>query len=260
MSEITGWSCCGASAGHQTDRMLAASLAAANLSLAKNMGLDMVVNCAACYSRTKAANHEVISSPEARRCISDAIGSDYDGSVKVRHFVEILNEDVGIEKIRGKIKKQLSGLKVACYYGCFLVRPHEVTKFDDAENPMLIDNLVTAIGGESIEWPCKVECCGGGLNLTRTDVTVGLSSYILDMAKESGTECIAVACPMCQVSLDMRQKEIEAKTGKRYKLPIFYITQLLGLCLGISPKALGINRLMVDPQEIVKMIEDVGVK
>ena len=133
--------------------------------------------------------------------------------------------------------------------------PADVTGFDDPENPMSLDRLVTAMGGESLEWPGKVECCGGGLNLTRTEVTVQLSGSIIEMAQASGAECIAVACPMCQTSLDLRQKDIEKATGKRYDMPILYITQLLGLCLGISQKELGLDRLMVAPSAILKAIE-----
>jgi heterodisulfide reductase subunit B len=254
LKEIEGWSCCGATAAHQTDRVLAASLAAANLMLARKMGLDMVVNCAACYNRTKTANHEVSSSADIRERVGDALGQDYDGSVTVRHFVEVLLEDVGPDKLRKSIKRPLNGLKVACYYGCFLVRPHEVTGFDDPENPMSLDRLVTAMGGESLEWPGKVECCGGGLNLTRTDVTVQLSGSIIEMARASGAGCIAVACPMCQTSLDLRQQDIEKATGKRYNMPVLYITQLLGLCLGIPPKELGLDRLMVAPSPVLKAI------
>jgi heterodisulfide reductase subunit B len=257
MKEIKGWSCCGATAAHQTDRVLATSLAAANLVLAKKMGLDMVVNCAACYSRTKTANYEVSSSSAMRKQVSDAIGHEYDGSVAVRHFVEVLIEDFGLDKLRKSFKQSLNGLKVACYYGCFLVRPHEITQFDDPENPVFLDRLVTAMGGESLDWPHKVECCGGGLNLTRTDVVVKLSGSIIDMAQASGADCIAVACPMCQTSLDLRQKDIEKETGKRYDMPIVYITQLLGLCLGISQKELGLNRLMVSPSTILKAIQSV---
>lgn len=243
--ELIGWSCCGATAAHHTDRILAASLATANLLLARDTGLQMLVNCAACYNRLKTANYEVAASPAIRQRVSEAVGREYDGSVPVRHFVEVLLEDIGIDKLKKKFRRALNGLKVACYYGCFLVRPHEVTHFDDPENPTSLDRLVTAMGGESLDWPYKVECCGGGLNLTRTDITVNLSGSILDMAQASGAQCIAVACPMCQVSLDLRQKDIEKKTGKRYSMPVVYITQLLGLCFGVAQGKLGFERLMV---------------
>jgi heterodisulfide reductase subunit B2 len=252
LAEIDGWTCCGASAAHQTDRALAASLAAANLVLARGMGLDVVVNCAACYNRSKIANYEVANSPAMRESVGKALGQSYDGSVAVRHFVEILVKDMGIQKLRKNFRQSLNGLKVACYYGCYLLRPPEVTQFDDPENPTIMEKLVEAMGGESLEWPGKVDCCGGGLNLTRTEITVQRSAAIIDMAQSAGADCIMVACPMCQTSLDLRQKDIEKATGKSYNMPIVYVTQLLGLCLGISPKELGFERLMVPPTAVIK--------
>ena len=252
--DIEGWSCCGATAAHQTDRVLAASLPAANLLLARQMGLDTVVTCAACYNRMKVTNHEVISSPAIRAKVAEAVGQPYDGSVAVRHLVEVLLEDVGIEKLRKSFTHSLGGLKVAAYYGCLLVRPHGITNFDDAENPTILDRLVDAMGGESVDWPGKVDCCGGGLNLTRTDVVVKLAGSVIDMAVASGAECITVACPMCQASLDLRQQDMQKQGGKRYNMPIVYITQLLGLCLGIPAKELGLNRLMVPPASVLQSL------
>ena len=185
MIEPKGWTCCGATAGHQTDRILAAALPAANLAKIKDMRLDCVVNCAACYNRMSVANHEISTDSEIRKSVSEAIGRDYDGSVKIKHFIEVLLGDVGIDKISKLIKRPLSGIKVACYYGCLLVRPPKIVKFDDPENPKSLDKLVKAMGGESVDWPYKVECCGGGLSLTRTDVVVNLTDSILGMAKSS---------------------------------------------------------------------------
>jgi heterodisulfide reductase subunit B2 len=252
--EIEGWSCCGATAAHQTDRVLAASLPAANLLLARQMGLDTVVTCAACYNRMKVANHEVSSSPDMRARVADAVGQHYDGSVAVKHLVEVLIEDIGIDKLRRGFTRSLGGLKVASYYGCLLVRPRGVTNFDDAENPTVIDRLVEAMGGEGVDWPGKVDCCGGSLNLTRTDVVVKLSSSVIDMAVASGAGCIAVACPMCQASLDLRQRDMQKQNGTRYNMPIVYITQLLGLCLGIPPGKLGLDRLMVAPTAVLQAL------
>jgi len=253
--EPAGWTCCGATAAHQTDPVLAASLPTANLVKVKDMGLDMVANCAACYNRMKVANHEVSTDPAMRQKVSDAVGRDYDGSVKVRHIVEVLLEDVGLDNIKSAFKRSLKGLQVACYYGCLLVRPHEVTNFDDPENPTSLDQLVTAMGGVSLDWPHKVECCGGGLSMSRTDVVVNLTDSIVGMAKAAGARCITVSCPMCQINLDMRQQDIEKQTGTRHDMPILYITQLLGLCLGISPNKLGLNKLMVSPASVIEKIE-----
>ena len=144
---------------------------------------------------------------------------------------------------------------MAFYYGCLLVRPPGVVKFDDPENPKSLDRLVTAMGGESLDWPCKVECCGGGLTLSRTDVVLNLTESILDMAVQSGADCIAVSCPMCQANLDLRQQDINKKAGKNYQIPIIYITQLLGLCLGISSGELGFEKLMVPASNVLKKVE-----
>lgn len=252
--EIEGWICCGTTPAHQTDRVLAASLPSANLVRAQKMGLDMVVTCAACYSMLKTANHQVLNVPKVRATVGDVIGEEYDGSVRVRHFVEVLLEDVGIERIRKALKRSLNGLKVACYYGCLLVRPPDVMQFDNPENPTSMDRLVTALGGESLDWPHKVECCGGSLSLTRTDVVVNLSDAVLTMARAAGADCVAVACPMCQINLDLRQMDIEKELGKRHNLPIIYITQLLGLCLGLASDELGLEKLMVSPENVVKRL------
>lgn len=252
--EPRAWTCCGATAGHQTDRFLSVALPAASLAKVQEDGLDMVVSCAACYNRMEVANHEIRISAEMRKDVGEALGRDYDGSVNVRHFLEVLLEDVGVEKIKESVKHSLNGLKVACYYGCLLVRPHEITNFDDPENPTCMDKLVTALGGESLDWPHKVECCGGGLSMSRTDVVVSLTDSILEMAKASGAQCITVGCPMCQINLDMRQLDIRKRMGKSYDMPVVYITQLLGLCLGISPEELGFGKLMIPAQTVVNAV------
>jgi heterodisulfide reductase subunit B len=254
--DMEGWTCCGATPGHQTNRVLAASLPAANLMIAQDMGLDIVVNCAACFSRLKMANYEVVHHPGMRQKVADAIGRDYDGSVKVRHFIEVLLEDYGLLALEKKFKFSLRGLKVAPYYGCLLVRPHEVTQFDDPENPKTIDRLITAMGGESIDWPGKTDCCGNSMSLTtRSDLVVKLSDAIIGIAKAAGADCIAVACPLCQVNLDLRQIDIQKQTGRRYDMPIIYITQLLGLCLGISEPNLGLNKLVVSPLNVIHTVK-----
>jgi heterodisulfide reductase subunit B len=255
LQEIKGWTCCGASAAHQTERALAAALAAANLLLAKRMGGDMVVNCAACYGRSKSANYEVKNSAVMRGTVNTLLGENYDGSVAVRHFVEVLAQDFGPANLKKAVKRPLNGLKVACYYGCYLLRPPEVTGFDDPENPTILEKLVEAIGGEALEWPGKVDCCGGSQNLTRTDITVARSAAIIEMAKAAGADCIAVACPMCQTSLDLRQQDMAKKSGKAFNMPVLYITQLIGLALGIAPAALGISRLMVPPKVVLEVLK-----
>jgi heterodisulfide reductase subunit B2 len=253
--EPKGWTCCGATAGHQTDSLLSVALPAANLAKVQDMKLEMVVNCAACYNRMKVANHEIAGSESVRQEVSKALERHYDGSVKVRHTLELLMEDVGLAAIQKAVKNPLRGLKIACYYGCLLVRPPEVVKFDDPENPTSMDRLVTAMGAQSVDWPCKTDCCGGGLSISRTDVVLQLTEAILDMANIVDADCIAVSCPMCQVNLDLRQQDLKKQTGKDYQMPILYITQLLGLSLGLPHDQLGLSKLIVTATKVLNKVQ-----
>lgn len=255
LNEIQGWTCCGASAAHQTDRKLAASLASANLLLAKEMGMDMVVSCAACYSRSKVANYEINGSEDMRQSVADSLGQTYDGSVRVRHFVEILAGELGPAELRKKVVRPLKGLMVAAYYGCYLVRPPEATCFDDPENPTIIENLIDVTGATAVEWSGKVDCCGGMQNLTRTEITIRRSAAVIEMAQAAGAGCMVVACPMCQISLDLRQADMERLLGKKYEMPVLYVTQLLGLSLGVPPRELGFDKLMVSPKALLRRLE-----
>ncbi|MGD0035845.1 MAG: CoB--CoM heterodisulfide reductase iron-sulfur subunit B family protein [Bacteroidota bacterium] len=257
MIEPKGWTCCGSTPAHHTDRILSLALPAANLLMAKKMGLDMVVFCAACYNRMKVANYEIQKNPDVRKEVADSLGEDYDGSVNVLHFVEVLIKNVGVKKLQEAFTHSLDGLKVANYYGCLLVRPREATDFDDPENPTIMDSLITIMGGESIDWPHKVECCGGGFAITRIDIVIELSNSILSMAKAAGAECMAVACPMCQVNLDLRQSDINKAKNSSYNIPIVYITQLVGLCLGIAPETLGMDKCVVSPRPIIEAVKSI---
>ena len=254
--ELKGWTCCGSTPAHQTSKTLAIALPAANLLMAQKLDLDMVVFCASCYNRMKVANHEIQNNASIRQKVAKYLGEDYDGKVRVRHFVEVLINDIGIQKLQKHFTHTLDGLKVASYYGCLLVRPLEVTGFDDPENPTLMDQLVKSMGGESIDWPHKVACCGGGFAISRTDIVVELSNSILDMAKSSGAQCITVACPMCQINLDMRQGDISKMKKTTYEMPVVYITQLLGLCLGLSWRKLGMNKCIVSPKPVTDVVKE----
>ena len=258
LQEIPGWTCCGASAGHQTDRTLAVTLSAANLVLAQRMALPMVVNCAACYNRSKVANEQVTHSATMRQAVADSLGQPYDGTVPVRHFVEVLVKDFGLPKLRKKIRSRLGGFKVAAYYGCYLVRPPDAAGFDDPENPTIMESLIEAMGGTSVDWSGKVDCCGGMQNMTRTEITIQRSAAVLEMARDAGAECIVVACPMCQTSLDLRQSDMAKQLGKTFNMPVLYITQLLGLALGVSPKELGLDRLIIDPAAVLQALTAVA--
>ncbi|OFX17461.1 MAG: hypothetical protein A2Z18_00830 [Armatimonadetes bacterium RBG_16_58_9] len=251
LEEIPGWTCCGSTPAHATDAVLAASLPARNLLAAQGMGLDVVTCCAACYSRLALANKALAEDEKLRAQVADAIGDEYSGGVRVRHFLQVISEDIGLAEIKDMVVRGLGRLKVACYYGCLLARPREVGIFDDSEDPQMLEELLAAVGAEPVEWPFKTECCGASFSITRTESVKRLSGEILKMAKESGAQCIAVACPLCQTNLDLRQSDIEQSTGEKIGLPVFYFTQLVGRAVGISDKALGIGKLVTDPTPVL---------
>jgi heterodisulfide reductase subunit B2 len=249
MPEIENWICCGSTAAHSSDPLLADALPAQNLRAAK--GRTVAVACASCYSRLKMANHHIAGDAAVRAEVAQVVGGDYDGLTPVRHMLEILGEDLR-QEIAAKIRRPLTGLKVACYYGCLLSRPPEVTQFDDAENPTLMDKLLETAGATPVDWPHKTECCGASFSITDSSIVVDLSDQILSMAKAAGVDCIATACPLCQLNLDMRQLDIETKYGRRYNMPVFYFTQLLGLALGCSASDVSLDSLVVDPRELLR--------
>ncbi|MGA2326358.1 MAG: CoB--CoM heterodisulfide reductase iron-sulfur subunit B family protein [Bryobacteraceae bacterium] len=250
LPELADWTCCGSTAAHSTDPLLAFALPAKNLSAAD--GHTVAVACAACYSRLKMANHHISGDSAVRAKVAQVVGSDYDGRTPVRHLLEILCRDIGRSRIAAAIRRPLTGLKVACYYGCLLARPPEVTNFDDAENPTLMDQLLETAGATAIDWPHKTECCGAGYSITDVSIVLKLSSEILSMAKVAGADCIATACPLCQLNLDLRQKDIEARFGRRYNLPVFYFTQLLGLAMGCTAGEVSLGSLVVEPRAVLE--------
>ncbi|HET6418946.1 MAG TPA: CoB--CoM heterodisulfide reductase iron-sulfur subunit B family protein, partial [Geobacteraceae bacterium] len=224
LQPLPDWTCCGSTPAHASDGLLAVALAARNLAIAEQLGPDLVVCCSSCYSRLAAANQAVASDAEFRGSVAEAIGRDYNGGVRVRHLLQVLWEDIGLEEISDSIVKSLNGLKVACYYGCLLTRPKEQSIVSDPEDPRIMEEILSAAGAEPVEWPYKTDCCGASFSISRTSTVERLGAQILRMAKRSGADCIAVACPLCQSNLDLRQADIEKSAGERLGIPVFYFT------------------------------------
>lgn len=252
LTEIPDWFCCGATPAHNVDELLSLSLCAKNLELAEQVEGDVAVACAACFSRLKFTQHVLEENETKRRQVEQAIAAPVrlDGTVK--HLLEILARDLGLETLSAAVKKPLAGLKVACYYGCLLTRPNDVPNLDCVEAPTIMEEVAEAVGAESVAWTHRLECCGANFTLSRPGVVLQLSNAILDSAKAAGADCIMVGCPLCHGNLDIRQKEIEGVYSTRYGLPVFYLTQLVGLALGLSADKLGLDALIVNPLPLLK--------
>ncbi len=214
------------------------------------MGLDVVNPCAACFNRMKSANAIAQDDPELLQSVADKSGITYRGSVSVLSLLGVVGQ-LGTEAIQAQVKRELTGMKPACYYGCLLVRPPKVAGFDDPEDPKSLDNLVTALGAEAVKWPYKTECCGASLSLAKSEVVLKLTHDILAMAKRTGANCIVTACPLCQGNLDLRQSQVESTYGERFGLPVFYFTQLMGFAFELRHSSLGFTRHMVSPDSVL---------
>jgi len=250
LREIPDWLCCGASSAHAIDREMALCLAADTLAKARAAKLDSVLApCAMCYQRLATAAYEMQHSPELATRLTVALGQT-PGSLSGMKAISLLQwlSDMGVDAIKSRVIKPLAGYRVACYYGCLLVRPPAITGAADPEAPRTMERIVEALGGATIRLSMATECCGGSFALSRTPVVLRQGRRIYDAA--AGANVMVLACPMCHSNLDMRQAVYAAG---RPALPVVYLTQLIGLAWGMSPQALGLDRHFVpfDPTPAV---------
>ncbi len=257
MEELPDWNCCGATSAHVMTENLALALPLRNLVLAEKLSnKTMGIACASCYSRMKSTKVEMDNHPELAKRINSTIieEGEYQGSVDVKSMLQFFYEDFGTEAIAEKVTYPLQGLKIACYYGCLLTRPKAITQFDSPEYPMSMDNIVESLGATATPFDFKTECCGASFSISDTEIVLSLSGTILEMAKESGAHLIAVACPLCQSNLDMRQPDIEKKNGTKYDMPVMYITQLMALAFGYPVQDLKPSKHIVPIEQALSHI------
>lgn len=255
LMEIPDWNCCGASSAHLEDHNLAVALPARNLAIAEEAGLPLAIPCAACFLRCKSAEKAVRDSEETRQKVEYIIGREYEAKYDAKGLLEVVLSELGLDGLKANTIHSLEGLKVAAYYGCYLVRPPEVTQFDDPEDPHSMDDIVTALGGTPVDWNYKVECCGASFPTARKMLGMDMTQSILDEAQRAGADCIICSCPLCLTNLGMRQRQIGKKQRKEYgqkEIPIFYFTELIGLAMGLSPKELGLSHHFVDPMAMLR--------
>lgn len=247
LRELRDWTCCGASSAHITNEKLAISLAARNLGIADQAGMDLVAPCAACYHRLKTADKHLRQGKPV-----EGLTNKYEGDFKIMDLPNFFWENVGEESLTEKVKNPLQSLSPVCYYGCLTLRPPDITDAKNPEDPQEMDNVLKSLGANVKNWSFKADCCGGSLTLTRPDLHMRLTQKILDMAREAGADCIAVACPMCHENLDSKQAEISMETGKPYDIPIFYFTELIGLAFGDQAVGKWLSRHRVDPRPLLR--------
>jgi len=255
--EIDDWNCCGATIYMSVKETVSLAVSSRNLALAEKMNMEILAPCSSCYTVLSKTNRILNSIPEMHKDVNEALseaGLSYSGKTKIRHPLDVLMNDVGIETIISKIKKNLNGLKIAPYYGCQIVRPEK--GFDDFENPILLDQMFKKCGAEIIYYPMKVRCCGGMLMTTFEETALKLNKELLSCAVENGAEAIVTTCPLCHFNLEAYQGKINELYNTNCNIPILYFTQLLGIALGIDGKKLGIDGSFIPmTQKISSLME-----
>jgi heterodisulfide reductase subunit B2 len=260
--DVPDWTCCGSTPAHTVDHALAGALSARNLLQAELAGHDRVTTpCPSCLAALRTASHHLAEDapdsaspdpasrngiPSFRAEVERLLDRPAPLRASAVSVLQVLTEDVGVEAIAAAVKKTLTGLRVAPYYGCIMNRPPGLMQFDDPENPTALDRLLTACGATVVDFPFKTECCGAAFGMPRLDIMQRLSARILGMAKDCGADAIVVACPLCQMNLDLRRGQVNSAASENYTQPVPYFTQLLGLALGLPESSLGLDKLVVD--------------
>lgn len=253
--EPDGWVCCGASSAHRVDSDAAVRLPMESLAIIENSGFhDAALPCAACFSRFRTAQHEMKRDARLRARVGARVGFGAGMGVAVQSLLDVVVKRVGLDAVRDRVTQPLHGLTVACYYGCLLTRPPEVTGADDPENPMTMDRLLDALGATVVDWGHKVACCGASLSLTNTEIVLDLSARILNGARESGAAAVVVACPLCHANLDGRQHQMQLDAigpSGGGAIPILYFTQLMALAFDLDEEATVFSKNMVDARPLL---------
>ena len=245
LAEVDDWICCGATAAHSLNHKLAVALPARNLALARQQGHEqMLAPCPLCSMQLLRAEQAMASDEKLRAEIEVIVEAPAGVGPRVLNLIQVF-ENAGLDRLKSAVKKPLKHVKAACYYGCLLVRPPAVTDFDDAEQPRSMEAVVAATGAATVEWNYKTECCGAGMTMASPETVLELSNRILSNAAAHGANCLVVACPMCHVNLDMQQAAIENRYDVHYNLPIYYLSDLVGMALGLSASELGTQRHFV---------------
>ncbi|HXX58611.1 MAG TPA: CoB--CoM heterodisulfide reductase iron-sulfur subunit B family protein [Thermodesulfovibrionales bacterium] len=257
LKEIEDWNCCGATSAAKTDDFLSIALPARNLGIADSSGLpEMVIPCSSCYSRTLVSQKRLTEDPELKSRINAGLNRKVEGKIKIRSILEVLMPRVESGEVAEKSAKKLEGLKPACYYGCLMTRfPCDIDVPDNVENPQGMEIICKALGAQPLDWGYKTDCCGASASVNDTDMSLFLMSKIMKDAIARGANCFVTTCPMCQLNLDAYQDRVREKHRIEQRLPVYFITELLGISMGFSPKEMQVDRHFVDAVGLLKELQ-----
>lgn len=254
LKELEDWNCCGATSGSKTDDFLSVAMPARNLGLAAQTGLkELLIPCSACYSRTLVAQQYLQTHSELKETINSELTHKIDLDIKISSILEVLLQLVDSKNLEQKISYQPQDLKPVCYYGCLMTRfPCEVPVPEDIENPAGMERILKVLGLSAIDWNYKTNCCGASAAVTDPRTAFKLMGRIMQDALNRGANCMVVTCPMCQLNLDAYQDAFCAQEGISSRMPIYFLTEILGLALGFSIQELQIERHFIHQPELIK--------
>lgn len=256
LEDLKDAGCCGFSIrfiSRETNDLLSAR----NLALADRQGLDLVVLCNSCYATLHRVKDLLDTDGKFREEVNESLadqGLRYEGKVHLLDILQVYADEIGFERLRSQVKVGLKELRAAVHYGCHLLRPSREVRFDNAESPHILDDLVRLTGAESVYWPMKLWCCGLPTMPFEEAMSLELARQKILDAKSAGANCMVTTCPSCQLMFDAMQPRIERMFKEKYSLPVFYYPQLLGLALGLSEKEVGLNLNRVPMDSISNLL------
>jgi heterodisulfide reductase subunit B len=248
--ELAHWYCCGTTFALARDNRMSLIAPLRILAKAQKENHKLLVPCSICYNTLKRANYILKQDSEALKIINEHLEENYDAKEEIVHPIEFLHNNK--ELFKDKIKKDLTRLKIGCYYGCLLLRPKDEIQFDDPESPTIFEEFISSTGATPVDFPFKVECCGSYLVVNSPDAAVDASYKILKNAQDNGAEAIVTTCPLCHYNLDSLQKKMKSAYRGFKEMPIFYFSQLLALALGVEEDKLGLDYNKVSPINLLK--------
>lgn len=253
LEEVAGWNCCGSTPAHAMDTQLSAALCVRNLDLAVQSGAEkLLTTCPSCLSNLRHAAHRM-EEPAFRQSVDALLDTPSATSYpEATSLMQVLWEHFGADGIARRSGMKLTGLKLAPYYGCLMSRPADIMNFGDPENPTMMESILEACGAEVLDFPLKTDCCGASFGIPERPMTAKLSGRILQMAHTMGADAVIVACPLCQMNLDLRQKQAAKAMDAHFAMPVLYFTQAMGLAFGYEPADLGFDKLCASPEPMLR--------
>lgn len=255
--ELAASSCCGAGVVTEGEPDVALALNARTFAQAESLGLDIMTICGTCQGVMAAANKRLKSEPGLLDRINRVLEPDgiaYRGTIQVKHLLWIIVREIGLRQLGAQVVKSLQGLRIAPFYGCYILRPSRDLGFDDPENPSSLEQVIRALGGEAVAYAGRTKCCGFPIILEKEAVAMAMSGANMKEAKEQGADCMVTPCPLCHMSLDIYQDRAGQAVNTQLNLPILHLPQLLGLAMGIPAKELGLARHLIPVDSILRRI------